>query len=76
MIVIEMACTTKQQAIEPMDALDPITCEETSVSEHTITIDNESRALRKHLAQEEALRKFEHRKSLALAESHRMSFNR
>ena len=76
MIVIEMACTTKQQTIQPMDALEPIRCEETSISERAKIIDNESRALRKHLAQEEALRQFEHRKSLALAEAHRMSFNR
>lgn len=76
MIVIEMACTTKQQSIQPMDAPESIKCEEPSVSEPTEIYDDGSRELRKHLAQEEALRQFEHVKMLALATSHRMSFNR
>ncbi len=76
MIVIEMACTTKQQTTQPMDALDSVRREETSIPERTTIMDDESRALRKHLAQKEALRQLEHRKSFALAEAHRMSFNR
>ncbi|UCH05056.1 MAG: hypothetical protein JSW05_02540 [Candidatus Thorarchaeota archaeon] len=76
MIVIEMACTTEQQSIQPIDVLESIKCEEPSLSDRARVADEESRVLRTHLAQEEALRQFERRKSLALAESHRMSFNR
>ncbi|MFX0045818.1 MAG: hypothetical protein ACFE8Z_08225 [Candidatus Hermodarchaeota archaeon] len=75
-IVIEMACTTEQQSIQPIDAPEPIKGEEPSLSGDTGTIDDRSRVLRKHLAQEAALRQLEHRKSFALAELHRMSFNR
>ena len=71
-----MACTTKQQSIQPTDVLEPIRCEEPSFSERATIVDEESRVLRKHLAQVEALRQLERRKSLALVESHRMSFNR
>ena len=46
------------------------------VSEEIQEYDEESRQIRKHIAQEKALRQYEHRKALALAESHRMSFNR
>lgn len=46
------------------------------VSEEIQKYDEESRQIRKHMAQEKALRQYEQRKALALAESHRMSFNR
>ncbi|MFX1416764.1 MAG: hypothetical protein ACFFC0_08115 [Promethearchaeota archaeon] len=71
-----MACTTKQQSIQPINVLEPIRCEEPSFPETATIADEESRVLRKHLAQVEALRQLERRKSLALIESHRMSFNR
>ncbi|MHA2433334.1 MAG: hypothetical protein ACXADO_08920 [Candidatus Thorarchaeota archaeon] len=70
-----MACTSKQQSIPPMEALEPIKCKEPSVSEQ-IEIYDESREIRKHLAQEEALRQLEQMKALALTAFHRTSFNR
>ena len=76
LIVIEMACTAKQQTISQVESLELIECEETSISEKIDREDEKTRNLRKHLAQEEAIRQLERRKAHALAAVHRMSFFR
>ena len=71
-----MTCTTKQQTISPVESVELIECEEVAISEQILRKDEETRKLRKHLAQEKALRELERRKSQALAEVHRMSLIR
>ncbi len=71
-----MACISEEQEIvisEPLELTEP---ELTLELEQEDSYDEEAAKLRKYLAQEEALRQFENRKGLALAASHRMSFNR
>ncbi|MFX0056653.1 MAG: hypothetical protein ACFFAX_12615 [Promethearchaeota archaeon] len=75
-IVIEMACTTKQQTISEAELLELIECDEAARSEQLVQEDVKAREIRKHLAQEKALRELERRKSDALAAAHRMSFIR
>jgi hypothetical protein len=70
-----MICTSEQETIPLMEAPDTVISKEHHSSEEIQDYDEESRQIRKHIAQEKALRQFEHRKSLALAEVHRMSFN-
>ena len=76
MVMIEMECISKQQSISQVDPPELVKFKEPRVSEQIQEYDKESRQIRKHIAQEKALRQFEQRKALALAESHRMSFNR
>ncbi|MHA2027529.1 MAG: hypothetical protein ACW98U_16645 [Candidatus Thorarchaeota archaeon] len=71
-----MACTAKQQTIPLMETSEPIEYDERIVSVDIEIYDDESRKLRKHLAQQEALRQLERRKTLALATAHRVSFLR
>lgn len=75
-IVKEMACTSEDQEIVCMEPLELTEPEITLELEQEESYDEEAAKLRKHLAQEEALHQFENRKGLALAVSHRMSFNR
>lgn len=71
-----MACTTKQQTILHTDVSEPIEAEEKNVSLEVDTFDEEARKYRKYLAQQEALRQLEGRKTQALASVHRISFLR
>ena len=71
-----MVCTSKQQTIPLMEAPELVISKKHHASEEILEYDEESRQIRKHIAQENALRQYEQRKALALAESHRMSFNR
>lgn len=77
-MVIEMTCTSEQEAIQPIEQLELIECEEKIVSEQIAGYneDEGSRKLRKHLAQQKALRQLEQTKSRVLAATHRMSFIR
>ena len=74
LIMMEMECVTKQQAIPLMDEHELTKCKETNVSEQLDRWYEEARKYRKHLAQEEALRQLQKRRSKALAAAHRMSF--
>jgi hypothetical protein len=76
LIVIEMACTTKQQSIPLMEASDLAEHKKTSKSVKIDVYDEESRKYRKYLAQQEAFRQLEQRKTYALAAAHRVSFIR
>ncbi|MHA2046343.1 MAG: hypothetical protein ACW99G_16275 [Candidatus Thorarchaeota archaeon] len=69
-----MACTAKQQSISLVDTSEFVEFEEQIVQ--TETNDEESRKYRKHIAQREALRQLEQRKTHALASTHRISFMR
>ncbi|MHA2027578.1 MAG: hypothetical protein ACXACG_15735 [Candidatus Thorarchaeota archaeon] len=71
-----MACTTKQLSIPLIDTSEPIEFEEERVSVPNETYEEESRKFRKHMAQREALRQLEQRKTHALALAHRISFLR
>ena len=71
-----MACTAKQQSISDAESLELIECDEAARSEQIVQEDVKAREIRKHLAQEKALRELERRKSDALAAVHRMSFMR
>ena len=78
LFVIQMACTSTQQTatiLEP-DAHELVLCDESTAEEQTIEYDESARKMRKHLAQEEALRQLERRKARALAAVHRLSFMR
>jgi hypothetical protein len=74
--VIEMACTSKQQTISLIETSDPKDREEMKKQAQTEAYDEESRQFRKYLAQQEALRQLDQRKTHALAVAHRMSFIR
>lgn len=76
LLVIKMASTTKQQTISLTDTSELIENEEKRVSVQTETYDEESRKFRKLMAQREALRQLEQRKTLARASALRMSFIR
>jgi hypothetical protein len=76
LVVIEMACITKQQTISETESLEFIECDEAASSEQLVQEYERAREIRKHLAQEKALRELERRKSDALAAVHRMSFMR
>jgi DNA gyrase/topoisomerase IV subunit A len=76
LIVIEMTCTAKQQTITQMETTELIECEETALSERIDREEEKARELRKHLAQEKALRQLGNRKAHALAEVHRLSLIR
>ena len=71
-----MACETEQQSIPMMEITESINEEERKISVETEFYDEESRKLRKHMAQQEALRKLEQTKTQALASVHRLSFLR
>ncbi|MFW9862916.1 MAG: hypothetical protein ACFFET_11565 [Candidatus Thorarchaeota archaeon] len=71
-----MACTTKQQTISETESLELIECDEAVSSEQIVQENEQAREIRKHLAQEKALRELERRKSDSLAAAHRMSFIR
>ena len=71
-----MTCIAKHQTISQVESLELIECEEVTSSEQIICEDEKTREIRKHLAQEKALRELERRKSHALAAVHRMSFIR
>jgi len=71
-----MACATKQHTISEAEAHDLIECNEAARFEQLVQEDEKAREIRKHLAQEKALRELERRKSDALAAVHRMSFIR
>ncbi|MFW9888336.1 MAG: hypothetical protein ACFFER_09150 [Candidatus Thorarchaeota archaeon] len=75
-VVIEMAYTTKQQTISEAESLEFFECDEATSSEQIVQADEKAREIRKHLAQEKALRELERRKSDALAALHRMSLIR
>ncbi len=76
LFVIKMTCTTKQQTISLVDTSEPIEFEERSVLVKTDTSDEESRKFRKYMAQKEAMRQLEQRKTHARASAYRMSFLR
>ncbi len=76
LFVINMTYTTKQQTISLMDTSESIEWEEKSELVKTDTNDEESRKFRKYLAQKEALRQLEQRKTQARASAYRMSFIR
>ncbi|MFX1262689.1 MAG: hypothetical protein ACFFAZ_11415 [Promethearchaeota archaeon] len=71
-----MACTAKQQTISEPKSLEFIECDEPASSEQLVQEYEKAREIRKHLAQEKALRELERRKADALAAVHRMSFIR
>ena len=71
-----MTCTVKQQTISHVESLELKECDNVVSSEQVIRKDEKAREIRKHLAQEKALRELERRKSDALAAVHRMSFIR
>lgn len=71
-----MACETEQQSIPMMEITEPINEEERRISVETEFYDEESRKLLKRMAQQDALRQLEQRKTQALASAHRMSFLR
>ncbi|MHA2142501.1 MAG: hypothetical protein ACXADF_14685 [Candidatus Thorarchaeota archaeon] len=71
-----MASTTAQQTIKQLESPELIESEETVTKEQLQSEDEKTRDLRKHLAQEKALRQLERRKAHALAAVHRMSFIR
>ena len=75
-IVIEMTCTAKQRTITQMETPELIECKEKAPSERIDKEEEKTRELRKHLAQEKALRQLENRKTHALAEVHRLSLIR
>jgi len=74
LVVKEMTCTAKRQEISQVETLELIEPEEAVISEQIDREDEKTRNLRKHLAQEKALRQLERRKTQALAAVHRMSF--
>ncbi len=76
LFVINMTYTTKQQTISLMDTSESIEWEEKSEVVQTDTTDEESRKFRKYIAQKEALRQLEQRKTQARASAYRMSFIR
>ena len=76
LIVIEMACTAKQQTITQMEALELVESEDIVIKEQIDIEAEKARDYRKHLAQEKALRQLERRKAHALAAVHMMSFIR
>jgi hypothetical protein len=69
-----MACETKQQTATRTETLEIVECEESPISNQIDSEDYKARELRKHLAQQKALRELEQRKAHALAVSHRLSF--
>ena len=71
-----MTCTVKQQKISHVESLELKESDDFASSEQVIRKDEKAREIRKHLAQEKALRELERRKSDALAAVHRMSFIR
>jgi hypothetical protein len=71
-----MACITKQQTISEAESPEFIECDEAASSEQLVQEYERAREIRKHLAQEKALRELERRKSDALAAVHRMSLMR
>ena len=76
LIVIEMTCTAKQYTITQMETPELIECKEKALSERINREEERARELRKHLAQEKALRQLENRKAHVLAEVHRLSLIR
>jgi hypothetical protein len=76
LFVITMASTTKRLSIPLMDTSEPIEFEEKRVSVQSESYEEESRKFRKLMAQQEALRQLEQRKTQALALTHRISFLR
>ncbi len=71
-----MACTTKQQTILHTDVSELVEGEEKNVLLEVAAYDEEARKYRRYLAQQEALRQLEGRKTHARALAHRMSFLR
>jgi hypothetical protein len=71
-----MTCTTKQQIFTHSEASEPFEREEKIRSIVVDAYDEEARRYRQYLAQQEAFRQLEKRKTQALASSHRISFFR
>ncbi len=71
-----MTCIQKQQAIPIVDLSESILHEEKNHAIQDDEYDKDARKYRKYLAQQEALRDLEHRKTHALVLSHKVSFFR
>ncbi len=71
-----MTCIQKQQTIPIVDLSESFEREEKSSAIQDSEYDEEARRYRKYLAQQEALRDLEYRKTHALVLSHRVSFFR
>jgi hypothetical protein len=75
-LVINMACTTKQQTISLMDVPESIESETKSVSIEVDAYDEEARNYRRYLAENEALRQLEKNRTNALVSTRGLSFFR
>lgn len=78
LFVIQMVCTSVQRtkSILESESQERIEFGESCVSEKMDHYDVDARKMRRHLAQERALRQLEMRKAHALAEVHRSSLIR
>ncbi|MFX1485105.1 MAG: hypothetical protein ACFFCP_18145 [Promethearchaeota archaeon] len=71
-----MNCIAEQESVTLVTPSETIGCEEKKLPIAPEVYDEESRKLRNYLAEQEALRQLESRKSYALASAHRMPFIR
>ncbi|NHJ12255.1 MAG: hypothetical protein EAX95_01190 [Candidatus Thorarchaeota archaeon] len=75
LLVIRMECSQRQHTCVHTETMESIKTRRTASVDSEV-YDEESAKLRRHLESEKALRQLEHRKTLAMAAVHRMSFIR
>lgn len=75
-VVIKMNCIAEQESVTLVTSSDTVECKEKKLPIAPEVYDEESRKLRKYLAEQEALRQLELNKTHAVASAHRMSFIR